>query len=88
MNIKKLTLSVVAVLAFVGVVSAQQSKTDESVEFRPHWNLQLQGGIASTIGESSSFGDMISSHDRFLLFHQFLHGQESGWDAFERYPFV
>lgn len=60
MNIKKLTLSVVAVLAFVGVVSAQQSKTDESVEFRPHWNLQLQGGIASTIGESSSFGDMIS----------------------------
>ena len=60
MNIKKLTLSVVAALAFVGVVSAQQSKTDESVEFRPHWNLQLQGGIASTIGESSSFGDMIS----------------------------
>jgi outer membrane protein OmpA-like peptidoglycan-associated protein len=39
---------------------AQQSKTDESVEFRPHWDLQLQGGASYTVGESSKIGDLLS----------------------------
>ena len=30
----------------VGVASAQQSKSDETLEFRPHWSLRVQGGAA------------------------------------------
>jgi outer membrane protein OmpA-like peptidoglycan-associated protein len=39
---------------------AQQSKTDESVEFRPYWDIQLQGGASYTVGESSKIGDLLS----------------------------
>ncbi len=59
MNLKKITLSILALCFCVGAF-AQQSKTDPSVEFRPHWNLQLQGGVAYTIGESSKIGDLLS----------------------------
>lgn len=59
MNLKKLTLSMVAILASAGVLFAQQSKTDERVEFRSHWNLQVQGGVAYTLGETS-FGELLS----------------------------
>ena len=38
---------------------AQQSKSDPSVEFRPQWSLQLQGGAAYTLGEAA-FGDLLS----------------------------
>lgn len=40
-------------------VAAQQSKRDENVEFRRHWNLQLQGGVGYTLGETD-FGDLLS----------------------------
>ena len=46
-----LLVFVAAVLPLV--MSAQQSKTDETVEFRPHWSLQLQVGSAYTLGETS-----------------------------------
>ena len=52
-----LLVFVAAVLPLV--MSAQQSKTDETVEFRPHWGLQLQVGAAYTLGETS-FGDLVS----------------------------
>ena len=52
-----LLVFVAAVLPLV--MSAQQSKTDETVEFRPHWSLQLQVGAAYTLGETS-FGDLVS----------------------------
>ena len=52
MNFKKFTLTLAALLVCVGLY-AQQSKSDESVEFRPHWDLQLQGGVGQTIGETS-----------------------------------
>ena len=50
------------IVALMCVLSAhaQQSKTDESVEFRPHWDLQLQGGASYTVGESSKIGDLLS----------------------------
>ncbi len=59
MNLKKFTLSILAMCLCAGVF-AQQSKTDPSVEFRPHWNLQLQGGVGYTVGESSKIGDLLS----------------------------
>lgn len=65
---------------------AQQSKTDASVEFRPHWNLQLQGGAAYTIGESSSFGDQISPALFLSTNYRFHHAMAlrlgiGGWQA-------
>lgn len=59
MIVKRLTLLIAALMCVLSV-SAQQSKTDESVEFRPHWDLQLQGGVGYTIGESSAIGDLTS----------------------------
>jgi outer membrane protein OmpA-like peptidoglycan-associated protein len=47
-------------LACVALYAQPQSKSDESVEFRPHWDLQLQGGVGHTIGEASSFGKLLS----------------------------
>ena len=52
MNFKKFTLTLAALLVCVGLY-AQQSKSDASVEFRPHWDLQLQGGVGQTIGETT-----------------------------------
>lgn len=59
MNAKRLISTLMATVLLAGVVGAHQSKTDKSVEFRPHWYLQLQGGAAYTLGETN-FGDLIS----------------------------
>jgi len=60
MNIKRIFLVLAASLMFAGLASAQkQSKSDESLEFRPHWYIQLQGGAAETLGETA-FKDLIS----------------------------
>lgn len=59
MTIKKFALLIAAMLCVISV-EAQQSKTDASVEFRPHWDLQLQGGVGYTVGESSAIGDLVS----------------------------
>ena len=59
MNFKKLLLVVSVVLALVGTAEAQQSKSDLSVEFRPNWTIQLQGGAAYTLGEAK-VGKLIS----------------------------
>lgn len=58
MNSKRILLFFAAAVLPV-LMSAQQSKKDETVEFRPHWSLQLQGGAAYTLGETS-FGDLVS----------------------------
>ena len=50
---KRLTMIAASLLLLGGVASAQQSKTDETLEFRPHWSLNVQGGVAHTRGESS-----------------------------------
>jgi outer membrane protein OmpA-like peptidoglycan-associated protein len=59
MNFKKITLTLAAMLACVALYAQPQSKSDESVEFRPHWDLQLQGGVGHTIGETT-FGKLLS----------------------------
>ena len=57
---KQFFITVVALLVMGGVASAQQqSKSDETVEFRPHWGLKVQGGGAYTLGETS-FADLLS----------------------------
>jgi hypothetical protein len=58
MKLKSLTL-ILAVALGAQVAFAQQSKTDSSVEFRPHWYGQIQGGAAHTVGETV-FKDLIS----------------------------
>ena len=73
MKFRQLTLILVATIAFVGVSFAQQSKSDESVEFRPHWSLQVQGGAAYTLGETK-FGDLISPAAYLHAGYKFHHG--------------
>ena len=60
MNFKKITLTLAAMLACAALFAQPQSKSDESVEFRPHWDLQLQGGVGQTIGETMSVGKLMS----------------------------
>ena len=85
---KKLQLMVAAVLlALSGSVAfAQQSKTDETLEFRPHWNISVQGGAAYTMGESSDFGKLISPAAALNFQWQFHHAFGlrlglGGWQA-------
>ena len=65
---------VVAVLLVFagGVASAQQSKSDETLEFRPHWSIGVQGGAAYTLGEAS-FGKLISPAAALNFQWQFHH---------------
>lgn len=54
MKNKHLSLLAIALLLSAGVAQAQKvSKSDDSVEFRPHWNIQLMGGAGYTIGEAN-----------------------------------
>ena len=82
---KRLTMIAVALLMLGGVASAQQSKSDESLEFRPHWNLKVQGGIAHTIGEAS-FSELISPAAQLSATYNFHHAMGvrvglSGWQG-------
>ena len=71
---KNLRLMVVAVLLVFagGVASAQQSKSDETLEFRPHWSIGVQGGAAYTLGEAQ-FGKLISPAAALNFQWQFHH---------------
>lgn len=60
----------VAALLMPLAASAQQSKTDESVEFRPHWYGQVQGGVAYTLGETA-FKDLLSPAAALSVGYQF-----------------
>ncbi len=87
MKIKKLTLLAAMLLCSIGAYAGHpQSKTDKSVEFRPHWDLQLQGGVAYTLGESSKFGELISPSLALSTNYKFHHAMGvrfglSGWQG-------
>lgn len=49
-------ISAFAIAASFAVANAQEKAKDE---FNPHWMLQVQGGVAHTVGETS-FGDLLS----------------------------
>ena len=75
MNFKRLLLTFAVVLASTSIAVAQQSKTDNSVEFRPNWNLQLQGGAAYTLGEAkkSEIAKLISPAAQLSAGYKFHH---------------
>ena len=50
---------VTALLLAGSVASAQQSKSDETLEFRPHWSIGVQAGVSQTLGEAA-FGKLLS----------------------------
>ena len=82
---KRLTMIAVALLMLGGVASAQQSKSDESLEFRPHWSLKLQGGAAHTRGEAQ-FLELISPAAQLSASYNFHHAMGvrfglSGWQG-------
>ena len=84
MKLKELTLLFVLALG-AQVAFAQQSKSDPTVEFNPHWYGQIQGGVAHTVGETV-FKDLLSPAGALSLGYQFnptlgLRVGASGWQA-------
>ena len=84
MKLKELTLLFVLALG-TQVAFAQQSKSDPTVEFNPHWYGQIQGGVAHTVGETV-FKDLLSPAGALSLGYQFnptlgLRVGASGWQA-------
>ena len=82
---KRLTMIAVALLMLGGVASAQQSKSDESLEFRPNWSLKLQGVAAHTRGEAQ-FLELISPAAQISASYNFHHAMGvrfglSGWQG-------
>ena len=69
MKLKSLTL-ILAVALGAQVAFAQQSKSDPSVEFNPHWYGQIQGGAAYTVGETT-FKNLISPAGALSIGYQF-----------------
>lgn len=70
----KIRLLMIAASLLMGsvVASAQQSKTDESLEFRPNWSLGVQGGVAHTRGEVS-FTELLSPAAQLSMTYNFHH---------------
>ena len=69
MKLKSLTL-ILALALGAQLAFAQQSKSDPSLEFNPHWYGQIQGGAGYTIGETA-FKDLISPAGALSLGYQF-----------------
>lgn len=70
-QMKRIAISLLlSAVLFPLSLSAQQSKTDESIEFRPHWYGQVQGGIAYTLGETA-FKDLLSPAGAVSVGYQF-----------------
>lgn len=69
---RRLTMIVASLLLMCGAASAQESKSNPDLEFRPHWSLGVQGGVAHTRGESS-FGDLLSPAAQLSVTYRFHH---------------
>ncbi len=69
---KRLTMIAASLLLLGGVATAQQSKSDETVEYRPHWSLGVQGGVAHTRGEQK-FGELLSPAAQLSATYNFHH---------------
>ncbi len=70
---------------FCSVAVAQQSKSDETLEFRPHWTLGVQAGMGYTLGEYN-YGQLISPAAQLSFGYQFHHAMGvrvafAGWQA-------
>lgn len=69
---KRLTMIVASLLLMSGIASAQESKSDSSLEFRRHWSLGIQGGVAHTRGEAN-FGELLSPAAQLSATYRFHH---------------
>ena len=69
---KRFFMTVVALLMIGSVAFAQQSKSDETVEFRPHWGWKLHGGASYTVGEAQ-FDRLISPAAQLSATYNFHH---------------
>ena len=81
---KRIFITVVTLLLLKGVAVAQQSTSDETLEFRPHWGLRLQGGTAYTVG-AADFADLISPSAQLSATYNFHHamGVRFGLDGWQ-----
>ncbi len=82
---KKLLFLTFAAALCTQVALAQQSKTDHSLEFNPHWFGQIQGGAAYTVGETA-FRNLLSPAAAASIGYQFtpsvgLRFGASGWQG-------
>ena len=82
---KRLFMIAVALLALGSAANAQQSMSDESLEFRPHWSLGVQGGAGYTLGEAS-FAKLLSPAAQLSATYHFHHAFGvragiSGWQG-------
>ncbi len=74
-------ISAFALTASVTAASAQEQKS----EFRPHWSMQVQGGVGHTVGETA-FTDLLSPAAAIYGRYDFcpvfgLRAGLSGWQA-------
>ena len=82
---KQLIMTVVALLVMGGVTYAQQSKSDETLEFHRHWGLKLQGGASYSMGEAA-FDRLLSPAAQLSATYNFHHAMGvrfgiSGWQG-------
>ena len=82
---KQLLITVMTLLVMSNVVSAQQSRSDEKLEFRPNWGLKVQGGASFTIGEAD-FSKLLSPAAQLSATYNFHHAMGvrfgfSGWEG-------
>lgn len=81
----KCSLFVVLLLLCTSTLFAQSETKADNVEFNPHWYLQLQGGVAHTVGEAK-FKDLISPAAAIYAGYHFtpvwgVRAGFSGWQA-------
>lgn len=77
--------TILAALLLAGTSSLFAQKETEKIEFRPHWYMQVQGGIGHTIGEAK-FSDLVSPAAALSAGYRFspvwgLRGGFSGWQG-------
>ena len=77
--------TILAALLLASTTSLFAQKETEKIEFRPHWYMQVQGGIGHTIGEGK-FSDLVSPAAALSAGYRFtpvwgLRGGFSGWQG-------
>ena len=81
---KRLFMIAVTLLVLGSVANAQQSMSDESLEFRPHWSLGVQGGAGYTLGELP-FAKLLSPAAQLSATYHFHHafGMRAGLSGWQ-----
>ena len=83
---KKILCMICAVSTAMSVFATTPDKKDSSLEFNPHWNLTLQGGVGYTLHGNADFGKLVSGAAAIYAGYQFtpvvgLRFGVSGWEG-------